>query len=147
LRILGSSLRRSYRNSAECEAIRFFDANAAGENRRMIRVFYDSGFRVTGRTESGLTSPAVGSRWRRRRSCGGGRIATAAVRRTAASVADAITATESVAYPVAVKGLGPTLLHKTERGAVHLDLGDEQAVRSSRSDPSFRSSISTRSPC
>jgi acyl-CoA synthetase (NDP forming) len=61
-------------------------------------------------------------------------IATATARRTAPSAADAIAAAESVGYPVAVKGLGPTLLHKTERGAVRLDLGDEHAVREAVAD-------------
>jgi acetyl coenzyme A synthetase (ADP forming)-like protein len=61
-------------------------------------------------------------------------IATATARRTAPSAADAIAAAETVGYPVALKGLGPTLLHKTERGAVHLDLEDERAVREAVDD-------------
>ena len=35
----------------------------------------------------------------------------------------------AVGYPVALKALGPTLLHKTERRAVHLGVLDEAALR------------------
>ena len=35
---------------------------------------------------------------------------------------------EEIGYPVVMKGLGPTLLHKTEAGAVKLGLKDDAAV-------------------
>jgi acyl-CoA synthetase (NDP forming) len=56
-------------------------------------------------------------------------IPTAGARRTGTSADEAAAAAASLGFPVAVKGLGPTLLHKTERGAVRLDLADEDAVR------------------
>ena len=51
---VGTRLLERLAEMARAEGIRYFDANAAGENRKMIRVFYDSGFEVSGRTESGL---------------------------------------------------------------------------------------------
>ena len=41
---------------------------------------------------------------------------------------DAVDAAEEIGYPVVLKGLGSTLLHKTERNLVHLNLRDPQAV-------------------
>ena len=51
--------------------------------------------------------------------------------RRAASVEEAVRVAESLGFPVALKAIGPTLLHKTERGAVTLDLTDAAAVRDS----------------
>jgi acetate---CoA ligase (ADP-forming) len=45
-----------------------------------------------------------------------------------------VLAASAVGYPVALKALGPTLLHKTERGAVALNLVDEARVRSTYAD-------------
>jgi acyl-CoA synthetase (NDP forming) len=48
-----------------------------------------------------------------------------------AVVHDALQAVElarSLGYPVVLKGLGSTLLHKTERGLVHLNLSTKAAV-------------------
>jgi len=41
----------------------------------------------------------------------------------------AIAAAREIGFPVVLKGLGATLLHKTERGLVHLNLCDVEAVR------------------
>ncbi|MBW2228150.1 MAG: acetate--CoA ligase family protein [Deltaproteobacteria bacterium] len=41
---------------------------------------------------------------------------------------DAVDAADEIGYPVVLKGLGSTLLHKTERNLVHLNLTDPQAV-------------------
>jgi acyl-CoA synthetase (NDP forming) len=43
---------------------------------------------------------------------------------------DAVTAANAAGYPVAVKADVPGLVHKTEAGAVRLDLRSEDAVRS-----------------
>ncbi len=43
--------------------------------------------------------------------------------------AEAVTAAQSFGFPVVLKGMGASLLHKTERGLVHLHLGDENSVR------------------
>jgi len=48
--------------------------------------------------------------------------------RVAADAAEAVRVAEQIGYPVVLKGLGPTLLHKTERGLVHLNLGNKAAV-------------------
>jgi acyl-CoA synthetase (NDP forming) len=45
------------------------------------------------------------------------------------TVDDALAAAGSVGYPVAIKALGPSLLHKTERRAVRLGLENETALR------------------
>jgi len=42
---------------------------------------------------------------------------------------EAVKAAEKTGYPVVLKGLGSTLLHKSDQGLVHLNLGDERAVR------------------
>ena len=49
-------------------------------------------------------------------------------------VDEAVAAARSIGFPVVLKGVGPTLLHKTERQAVHLNLGDEDAVRLAAAD-------------
>jgi len=41
---------------------------------------------------------------------------------------EAVDAADEIGYPVVLKGLGSTLLHKTERNLVHLNLTDPQAV-------------------
>ncbi|MBW1724770.1 MAG: acetate--CoA ligase family protein, partial [Deltaproteobacteria bacterium] len=41
---------------------------------------------------------------------------------------EAVDAADEIGYPVVLKGLGSTLLHKTERNLVHLNLMDAQAV-------------------
>jgi acyl-CoA synthetase (NDP forming) len=48
--------------------------------------------------------------------------------RIASSVPAAIAAATGFGFPVVLKGLGEKLLHKTEKGLVHLNLGDETAV-------------------
>ena len=60
-------------------------------------------------------------------------IATASSR-TVSSLKEAIRAAREVGYPVVLKALGPTLLHKTERGAVQLDLANEAALRTAYAD-------------
>jgi acyl-CoA synthetase (NDP forming) len=47
----------------------------------------------------------------------------------AANEDGALEAARKTGFPVVLKGLGATLLHKTERGLVHLNLADEEAVR------------------
>ncbi len=47
----------------------------------------------------------------------------------AADDKEALAAAEAFGYPVVVKGLGATLTHKTERGLVHLNLGDAPAIQ------------------
>jgi acyl-CoA synthetase (NDP forming) len=42
---------------------------------------------------------------------------------------EAVYAAAAIGYPVALKALGPTLLHKTERRAVSLNLRNEEEVR------------------
>jgi len=41
---------------------------------------------------------------------------------------EAVKAANKIGFPVVLKGLGSTLLHKTERDLVHLNLPDSQAV-------------------
>jgi acetyl-CoA synthetase (ADP-forming) len=48
----------------------------------------------------------------------------------ASDLNQAVLAATAIGYPVALKALGPTLLHKTERAAVVLNLVDEAGVRS-----------------
>jgi acyl-CoA synthetase (NDP forming) len=43
---------------------------------------------------------------------------------------DVAAAAHQIGFPVVLKGTGPNLLHKTERGLVHLNLGDAEAVES-----------------
>ena len=47
----------------------------------------------------------------------------------ATSVDDAVDVAERLGYPVALKAVGPLLLHKTEHKAIHLNLGTRTAVR------------------
>ena len=61
-----------------------------------------------------------------------------AAARVATSAADALSAAAAIGYPVALKALGPALLHKTERGAIRLHLDDEAAVRSAYQDLAAR---------
>ena len=58
--------------------------------------------------------------------------------RVAANADDAVTAASRLGFPVALKALGPTLLHKTERKAVSVNLADEAAVRMAYADFAFR---------
>ena len=51
---------------------------------------------------------------------------------------EAVLAGSAVGYPVALKALGPTLLHKTERAAVALNLVDEAALRAAYADFAYR---------
>lgn len=53
---------------------------------------------------------------------------TVAPIRTVVSAEGALAAARELGYPVVLKGAGPTLLHKTEAGAVHTNLGSEEAV-------------------
>ncbi len=41
----------------------------------------------------------------------------------------AVEAANDIGFPIVLKGMGPKLLHKTERGLVHLNLTDSNAVR------------------
>ncbi len=47
----------------------------------------------------------------------------------ATSIDEAVAMAERLGYPVAIKAVGPSLLHKTEHKAVHLDLPNRMAVR------------------
>jgi acetyl coenzyme A synthetase (ADP forming)-like protein len=58
------------------------------------------------------------------RACGIAAIPTEAVR----SPDEACAAARRLGFPVAVKGSGPNILHKTEANAVHLGLADDAAV-------------------
>ena len=57
-----------------------------------------------------------------------------AASRVATGAQDALGAAAAVGYPVALKALGPTLLHKTERRAVSLNLVDEAGLRAAYAD-------------
>jgi acetate---CoA ligase (ADP-forming) len=59
---------------------------------------------------------------------------TTAGARVARTESEAEAAAAAIGFPVAMKGLGPTLLHKTEAGAVRLSLKDAAAVRAAFSD-------------
>jgi acetate---CoA ligase (ADP-forming) len=61
-----------------------------------------------------------------------------AATRRGATAEDAVLAAEEIGFPVALKALGPTLLHKTERGAVVLNLADSEAVRAAAVDLTSR---------
>jgi acetyl coenzyme A synthetase (ADP forming)-like protein len=50
------------------------------------------------------------------------------------TAAEAAAAARTIGLPVALKAVGPTLLHKTERQAIRLDLADERAVLSAYTD-------------
>jgi acetate---CoA ligase (ADP-forming) len=58
--------------------------------------------------------------------------------RVVAHPADATTAARELGFPVAVKALGPALLHKAERKAVALDLNDDDSVTRACSDLAAR---------
>ena len=64
---------------------------------------------------------------------GGLLLSAAGIDNAAALVAtnldDALQAAARVGYPIALKALGPSLVHKTERRAVSLNLADDVAVR------------------
>ncbi|HET7216503.1 MAG TPA: GNAT family N-acetyltransferase [Vicinamibacterales bacterium] len=60
-------------------------------------------------------------------------IPTAAARMTT-SLDGALSAARAIGFPVALKALGPALLHKTERRAIALNLADEAAVRAAYDD-------------
>src|SRR6266536_1680927 len=51
-----------------------------------------------------------------------------AAMRVARDEATAAAAAKTLGFPVAVKAVGPTILHKTEVGGVRLNLTDEAAV-------------------
>jgi len=57
-----------------------------------------------------------------------------AAARVAASLDEALQAALAIGYPVALKALGPTLLHKTERRAVLLNMRDAAALRTAYGD-------------
>jgi acetate---CoA ligase (ADP-forming) len=54
--------------------------------------------------------------------------------RVAASLEDAVAAASQLGFPIALKALGPTLLHKTERRAVTLNVQDEAGVGAAYAD-------------
>ena len=58
--------------------------------------------------------------------------------RTVTNVDAAVQAAAAIGYPVALKALGPTLLHKTERRAVCLNVGDAAGVQAAYADFSER---------
>jgi acetyl coenzyme A synthetase (ADP forming)-like protein len=51
-----------------------------------------------------------------------------------ATADEAVDAASRIEFPVALKALGPTLLHKTERKAVALNIRDEESVRRTFAD-------------
>jgi acetyl coenzyme A synthetase (ADP forming)-like protein len=57
-----------------------------------------------------------------------------AASRVATSLEHALTAAAELGFPIALKALGPTLLHKTERKAVTLNIRDEAGVRAAYAD-------------
>jgi acyl-CoA synthetase (NDP forming) len=54
--------------------------------------------------------------------------------RTAGTVDETMAAAAAIGYPVALKALGPTLLHKSERRAVSLNIADTDALRRTHAD-------------
>ena len=56
----------------------------------------------------------------------------------ASSVEDAVDAASRMGYPVALKALGPSLVHKTERKAVALNVCDGAGVRATHADFQMR---------
>ncbi len=52
-----------------------------------------------------------------------------AAARTASNEEDAVAAAQNIGFPVVLKAIGPTIVHKTEMGAVKLGLTDEDALR------------------
>jgi acyl-CoA synthetase (NDP forming) len=61
-----------------------------------------------------------------------------AASRVASDVDTAARTAAELGFPVAVKALGPTLLHKTERKAVCLNVADDAALRATYADLSAR---------
>jgi acetyl coenzyme A synthetase (ADP forming)-like protein len=59
---------------------------------------------------------------------------TTAEYRLVHSSAQAVAAARAIGLPVVLKGIGPALLHKTERQAIRLDLATEDAVRAAYVD-------------
>ena len=59
---------------------------------------------------------------------------TGAPSQVAMGVEEAVTAATRLGYPVALKALGPTLLHKTERRAVTLNIRDDTGLRNAYAD-------------
>ncbi len=59
---------------------------------------------------------------------------TVAAARIASTAEEAVGLAEAIGWPVVMKGLGPSLLHKTEAGAVKLRLNDAAAVRGAFAD-------------
>lgn len=57
-----------------------------------------------------------------------------AASRVATNAEEALRAASAVGYPVALKALGPTLLHKTERRAVRLNVRNETELREAYDD-------------
>jgi acyl-CoA synthetase (NDP forming) len=47
---------------------------------------------------------------------------------SARRIPDAVTAAQKLGFPAVVKGIGENLLHKTDRGLVHINLPDSRAV-------------------
>jgi acyl-CoA synthetase (NDP forming) len=64
-------------------------------------------------------------------------IATAASR-VVTSLSEVLAAADHLGFPIALKALGPTLLHKTERRAVTLNIGDEASLRTAFADFTMR---------
>jgi acetyl coenzyme A synthetase (ADP forming)-like protein len=63
---------------------------------------------------------------------------TCAASRVATSLDAALQAADAIGYPIVLKGLGPALLHKTERRAVALDLGGAKDARMAYEDLATR---------
>jgi acyl-CoA synthetase (NDP forming) len=57
-----------------------------------------------------------------------------AIGRVAMGLEDALEAASAIGYPVALKALGPTLLHKTERRAVALNIAHPEDLRAAYAD-------------
>jgi acetyl coenzyme A synthetase (ADP forming)-like protein len=57
-----------------------------------------------------------------------------ATSRMATTLEEAVAAASQLGFPIALKALGPTLLHKTERRAVTLNVGDEAGLRTAYVD-------------
>ena len=57
-----------------------------------------------------------------------------AIGRVAAGLEDALAAASTIGYPLALKALGPTLLHKTERRAVSLNIAHPEDLRAAYAD-------------
>jgi len=51
-----------------------------------------------------------------------------------ANLSEVVAAAIKIGFPIVVKGIGKNLLHKSDRGLVHLNLSDEKAVAAAASD-------------